>query len=1138
VGGGFFSRALAATGEQEPRGLAVSLRKIKFGFEEIFLQNEIRSQGMADGFWRTEPKNGSCRGGPVKKKTTRVPKQAPLPAKLTRPRANELVPRERVFALLNRPDVRWTWITAPAGAGKTSLASSWIDSTRRACLWYQIDAGDADAASFFHYLILQASRLGRKRVHLAPLTPEFLPGLDVYARRFFERLFGKYGQAFVVVLDNLHELPADAPVVSTVLCELIESLPAHGSLLCLSRQSVPPALGRLTTRPGFQHLGWEDLSLTEREAIALGRLVGHAKPDAVADCNRRMRGWVAGVKLVLQAPPEQMCRLVSPGDVAVQGLFDYYAGEVFERASPERREFLLQAAVLRDLDADTVAALTHREDAAVVLAKLFAERLFIERRVLPNGPSYQFHPLFHDFLLTRLAASRTPSDIAAMKTRAAETLEKRGLLESATVIALECDDTDLLVRLILAQAQQMVAWGRMITLETWLAAVPEPIRESDGWLLYWQGFSCSVRDIRLGREILERAYHRFQSVADAPGVWLSVSSIIHNHFMAWGSVPDAVVWQWVDIFETMRARHGGSIPDTVEPQVFAVLAQFASHCPEHALSRHLAERALVMIRHTNDPEQRMAIGAVAVGSLIWRGDEAAAWLLLERLTPPQGSEPRTTIATHILDHWRTVLLWTRSEHERCFAFATAARARYREAGLGVLDYLFLAHLVLAALSAGDNALAQRLMQECLATIHPFQVVMLQTSQGCQAMQLSLAGKTAAGAHLARKLTAAGSLATSPSTAAMERSFLVVALLEAGALDEAAHCAAQALEAARRLPSDRWLFDAHLLFAGIELEQGAEEPLLANLRQALALGAARDFLGGVSLFQPSRAARLLGIALNHGIESEYVKRLIRHRRIPAPLDLDSGARWPVRLRVRTLGQFALWIDERPQDRAPQATRKPLEVLKALIGLGPTAVGLATLGATLWPELDGAAAHNACHVAIHRLRKILGDESAIRITQGMVALNDKDAWIDVEFFRRVASRIRMALAPGASRPDLDRLAEQLLTAYPGHFLPEEDRSWVIGVREQLRARFVHLAIDLARALERSGAAEAAIALNRHCIALDPLTESFHRGLIQGLIALGRKAEALEAFRHCRAVLRAGLGVEPSRETHALHARILQP
>jgi len=82
-----------------------------------------------------------------------------------------------------------------------------------------------------------------------------------------------------------------------------------------------------------------------------------------------------------------------------------------------------------------------------------------------------------------------------------------------------------------------------------------------------------------------------------------------------------------------------------------------------------------------------------------------------------------------------------------------------------------------------------------------------------------------------------------------------------------------------------------------------------------------------------------------------------------------------------------------------------------------------------------------------------------------------------------------------------------------------------------------LSLSVALERADALEASIALNRRGIELDPLAESFHRGLMRTLIALGRKAEALEAFRHCRAALLAGLRVEPSAETYALQASIRQ-
>ncbi|HEY8051451.1 MAG TPA: bacterial transcriptional activator domain-containing protein [Steroidobacteraceae bacterium] len=245
-----------------------------------------------------------------------------------------------------------------------------------------------------------------------------------------------------------------------------------------------------------------------------------------------------------------------------------------------------------------------------------------------------------------------------------------------------------------------------------------------------------------------------------------------------------------------------------------------------------------------------------------------------------------------------------------------------------------------------------------------------------------------------------------------------------------------------------------------------------------------------------------------------------------------------LRVTTLGRFGLWIEDQRVRVAVRAGGKPLEVLKALIGLGTTDISLARLEATVWPELDGAAARNACHVAIHRLRRVLGIRSAITIEHGAVTLNLTDAWVDVEVFRSLASRIRTALARGLrSQPEIEALADELLAAYPGHFLPEDERLWVIGVREQLRARFVHLTIELSAALERAGAFDASIALNRHGIELDPVAETFHRGLMRSLIALGRQAEALEAYRHCRATLRAGLRVEPSAETYALQANIRQ-
>jgi DNA-binding SARP family transcriptional activator len=972
---------------------------------------------------------------------------------------------------------------------------------------------------------------------LPPLVPELLPGLEMYARRYFEELFGLYSEPFVIVIDNCHEVPREAPLATLLLSTLFDSLPSHCRLLCLSRGPLPPALVRWSADPSFRRIDFEDLSFTDAEAIALADMVAPRAKDVAARCNCTAHGWVMGLKLLLGAPANEPRPMSSLDNVVSPDIFDYYATEVLARAPLAVRQFLMRAAVLEDMDAESADALTESSGATQLLEQLFADRLFVERRMLPSGPSYRFHPLFRDFLRAQLARTLSPPELAAHKQRSATLLEERGQFEAATAIALECDNADLLARLILRQAPQLAEQGRLATLERWLQALPQQHRLTDGWLLYWFGISSMVRDPARGRESLEQSYHKFSQREDGTGAWLAASAVICSHFLGWGTVPEQA-WRWVEMFEALRADNGGVIPEDIELRIIMTLNVMTSHCPEHTLSRYLAARARVLAPRLADPSQRAAIGAIALGFLAWRGDETAAWALIDELALGRVDGVPASLGTLAYFHWCGILLWTRSEHERCFSDLSLGREVGRRAGLGLTEPLFVYHLALCALSAGDAFKAGQFVREGFQCLQPFHVNFMQAFRALHAMQLALAGQAEAGAVMARSLRAADTIADSPCTAAMLRTLLGVALLEDGALEEAGHCALEALELAGRLPTERWLFEAHMLLAGIELERRAEGATLDRLRMALGLASQRNFRGGASLFQPTRTTQLLGLALRHNIEADYVKRLIRHRKLVAPPQSDIRALWPVRLRVHTFGRFAIALNDQPLRITQSAGRKPLEVLKALIGLGAGDLSLASLGATLWPELDGAAAHNACHVAIHRLRKLLGDEAAIRVDHGTVTLNRTDAWVDVDIFRDLASRVRASLSVSASSTkQMQDLAEQLLSAYPGHFLPGEELAWAVGVREQLRARFKHLAIELTTALERAGAWQEAISLNRRGIELDPLAEIFHRGLMRELIALGHKAEALEAFKYCRTALLTGLRVEPSLEAYALHERIRQ-
>jgi ATP/maltotriose-dependent transcriptional regulator MalT len=194
------------------------------------------------------------------------------------------------------------WVEAAPGSGKTTLAASWLDSRTRPCLWYQIDAGDADVATFFHYIGLAVRQATPRRKEPLPhLTAEYLASISVFARRFFEDAFRDLPHGTVFVFDNVQDAGGESALYD-VLRIAIECAPAHVQVLCLSRAPPPPPLARLRLNGSLAVLEYDAVRLTLDEARAIALLRGTDDAAKVTAIHERTLGWTAGLVLMLEGP--------------------------------------------------------------------------------------------------------------------------------------------------------------------------------------------------------------------------------------------------------------------------------------------------------------------------------------------------------------------------------------------------------------------------------------------------------------------------------------------------------------------------------------------------------------------------------------------------------------------------------------------------------------------------------------------------------------------------------------------------------------------------------------------------------------------------------------------------------------------
>jgi LuxR family maltose regulon positive regulatory protein len=407
-----------------------------------------------------------------------------LATKLTPPRSSlRQVPRPRLFDMLQAGTRQLlTLVSAPAGAGKTTLVASWSSSRQPPgpVAWLSLDTGDNEAARFWTYVLAALCQSGAVPGDSTLRT--LAPSVD-RDQGFVSQLVAGLAalpSPVVLVLDDLHDITE--PAVFEGLEFLLRHAPAQLRVVLATRVDPPLPLQRLLVSGQLVQLRAADLAFTVAEvAELLG--TGDDQPglsdDDLALLQARTEGWAAGLRLAAmslegQPNPHRFVTELAGDDKSIA---DYLTGEVLDRQPSDLRTFLLQTSIVDELDGDLADTLTGGDGGESMLARLERSNGFVVA-VGSRRTSYRYHRLFAD-MLRYVLRREAPGQVTRLHRRAADWYAADGQTVPAIQQALLARDWRHAADLMAEHGPGLILQSDAATLHQLVGRLPADLVQAD-----------------------------------------------------------------------------------------------------------------------------------------------------------------------------------------------------------------------------------------------------------------------------------------------------------------------------------------------------------------------------------------------------------------------------------------------------------------------------------------------------------------------------------------------------------------------------------------------------------------------------------------------------------------------------------
>lgn len=253
--------------------------------------------------------------------------------------------------------------------------------------------------------------------------------------------------------------------------------------------------------------------------------------------------------------------------------------------------------------------------------------------------------------------------------------------------------------------------------------------------------------------------------------------------------------------------------------------------------------------------------------------------------------------------------------------------------------------------------------------------------------------------------------------------------------------------------------------------------------------------------------------------------------------------PTPLRVYLLGRICAESGSQVSDDSWFSSRQARLLFAYLVCEHTRPVPREELAEVLWPAQLPPAWDSALRSLISKLRHFLDRlghyvvPPSISSQFGCYQLHlPPHTWIDLEAARHSIDEAEGAIRSGDVGAAWGPVNVALVIARRP-FLAGEDGSWVDVKRRELQDLLLRALDCYTEICLKTHQNALAVQMAKEVISLEPFRERGHAQLMHAYAALGNRAEALQVYHQCRALLGRELGIDPSPATEALYLELLR-